>query len=35
MVIKQVRLSKQAKDQLSRLKPKQELEIGILFVDGL
>ena len=35
MIVKQVRLSQQAKDQLCRLKGKRELRIGISFADGL
>lgn len=34
MIIKQVRLSQQAKNQLSRLKGKTGIKIGMSYVDG-
>lgn len=35
MIVKQIRLSNQAKDKLSRLKGKTGIKTGISYVDGL
>lgn len=34
MIVKQIKLSSQAKERLSRLREKRELKIGMFYVDG-